>query len=240
MTGARIRKLMLGVAALAIVSGVVVAIATAPNSDGPLSPPATRGASAHPDAHTSDLALAAAYIGISTAQLRRELDVGSSLAEIANATAGRSASGLLDALLAPRAARLGKAVSTGRLSKTEQNRRLAKIFKRLGKEIHRHEGISVGPRDRATAARYLGLTVSEIRATLRSGRSLAQLANATRGRSPTGLIDALIRAKTATLAAEARAGKLSRAAHSAAIATLAQRMHREVYFKPRARRAGSG
>ncbi len=177
VTGARIRKLMLGVAGLAIVAGIVVAITTAPSSDGPLSPPSPHGVS--------------------------------------------------------------KAMSAERLSETEQDRRLAKIFKRLRKEIHRHEGITVGPRDRATAARYLGLDVSEIRAALRSGRSLAQLASATRGRSPADLIGALIRAKTATLAAEARAGKLSRAAHSAALATLAQLMRKEVYFSPRARSAGS-
>lgn len=97
--------------------------------------------------------------------------------------------------------------------------------------IHRYAGVSVGPVDRATAARYLGLTIAEIRTALRSGRSLAQTASSTRGRSAAGLIEALIHAKTAALASAVRAGKLTTAAQRASITTLPRRVSAEVYFR---------
>lgn len=223
---------MLGLAGLAILAGVALAIATAPSSsEGPLSPPPGRAAGARGE-DSSDVAIAARYIGVSSVQLRRKLSSDLTLAEIANATTGRSASGLFDALLAPRAARLRNAVSAGRLSEAKQEIKLAKLSKRLLKEIHRHEGIRVGPVDRATTARYLGLSVERVRAAIRSRHSLAQIASSRRGRSAAGLIRALIRTKTTALAAAVRAGKLSRAARSTSIATLPRRVSNEVYFVP--------
>jgi hypothetical protein len=232
MTAARIRKLMLGVAALALLAGIVIAILTAPgsNEEAP-STPSARASAIRPGEGSDDLAIAARYLDLSTTQLRSELNANSTLAEIADATAGRSSSGLLHALLAAKLAHLDRALSAGRLTRAARANKLARLSRRVSKEIHRHEGISVGPIDRATAALYLGLTVGEIRATLRSGRSLAQTASSTRGRSAAGLIDALIHAKTAALAAAVRAGKLTPAAQRASIATLPRRVSAEVYFR---------
>ena len=74
---------------------------------------------------------------------------------------------------------------------------------------HRHMGLAV-----ATAAGYLGLTGAQLQSELRGGRSLAQIASASHGKSTAGLIDALVAAKRARLA------KLS--------ATLTQRVTAEV------------
>ena len=47
-----------------------------------------------------DLSVAATYLGLSDTELQTELRSGKSLAEIANAIDGKSASGLIDALVA--------------------------------------------------------------------------------------------------------------------------------------------
>lgn len=138
MTGERKRKIMIGVAVLAILAGTVLAIVTASGSSaGPIKPGSHREEGARDARRASDLTLAAAYLGVSRAQLRRDLSSGSTLAEIANATSGRSAYGLTDALFAARAALLSEEVSAGKLSEAEQARRLAKLPERLAAEIHR-------------------------------------------------------------------------------------------------------
>jgi hypothetical protein len=236
MTGALKRKIMIGVAVLALLVGVVLAIVTASgSSDGPTRPQPRRAAGL-PGA--SDLALAASYIGISRAQLRHELDAGSTLADVANATRGRSASGLMDALFAASAARLSAAVSAGKLSKSKQTTRLAKLPERLNTEIHRHHGLGAGPVDVATTARYLEITAGQIREAQRSGRSLAQIADSRRHRSAAGLIQTLVSAKKAALAAAVRAGTLSRAAQSKMTAALARRVTAEAHYRPPKRASG--
>src|SRR5207302_3118042 len=57
-------------------------------------------------ASAADLALAASYLGISPQQLTRDLRSGQSLAQIANGHPGRSASGLIDILVAAKRRRL--------------------------------------------------------------------------------------------------------------------------------------
>src|SRR5689334_2377040 len=46
--------------------------------------------------------------------------------------------------------------------------------------------------DLSVAATYLGLTESQLQAKLRSGKTLAEVANATDGKSADGLVDALL------------------------------------------------
>src|SRR5207245_9230585 len=59
---------------------------------------------------------AASYLGLSPARLRADLAAGMTLAQIADATPGKSTRGLIDALIASRRARLAAAVASGRLS----------------------------------------------------------------------------------------------------------------------------
>lgn len=63
----------------------------------------------------------------------------------------------------------------------------------------------------ATAATYLGLSQSELQTDLQSGKTLAQIANATSGKSSSGLIDALVAARQKQLAAAVTAGTLTQA-----------------------------
>ena len=69
-----------------------------------------------------------------------------------------------------------------------------------------------GPNDDfAAAATYLGLSQADLQTALQSGKTLAQVANATSGKSAAGLIDALVTAEKTELAAAVTAGRLTQA-----------------------------
>ena len=57
--------------------------------------------------HSDGIQVAATYLGISLDSLRTQLQAGKTLAQIANATSGKSASGLIDALVADATTRFG-------------------------------------------------------------------------------------------------------------------------------------
>jgi hypothetical protein len=63
--------------------------------------------------------------------------------------------------------------------------------------------------DVAAAARYLGMPARDVRRELRQGGTLAALASTRPGRSTTGLVEAIIGARRANLAARVAAGLLS-------------------------------
>jgi hypothetical protein len=71
-----------------------------------------------PDAHGpgDDLAAAAGYLGISESALATQLQSGKTLAQIADAASGKSAAGLVDALVTHEQAELAQAVKDGRLT----------------------------------------------------------------------------------------------------------------------------
>ena len=62
-----------------------------------------------------DLSAAATYLGIDTSTLFQDLRSGKTLAQIANATSGKSAAGLIDALVQAAKSRLGGSVDTTQL-----------------------------------------------------------------------------------------------------------------------------
>jgi hypothetical protein len=61
------------------------------------------------------------------------------------------------------------------------------------------------------AASYLGVSSTALFTDLRSGKSLAQVANATSGKSASGLIDAMVSAEQKELDQEVTAGRLTQA-----------------------------
>jgi hypothetical protein len=62
------------------------------------------------------LSAAASYLGISQQQLFTQIRSGKTLAQIANATSGKSASGLIDAMVAEQKSNLDAAVKSGRIT----------------------------------------------------------------------------------------------------------------------------
>jgi len=74
---------------------------------------------------------AAAYLGISESSLRSQLAAGKTLAQIANATSGKSASGLIDAMVAAERKQLEQAVSSGRLTQSQADQLEANVKTRI-------------------------------------------------------------------------------------------------------------
>src|SRR4051812_5088947 len=61
------------------------------------------------------------------------------------------------------------------------------------------------------AASYLGVPASDLVTALRSGKTLADVASSTSGKSPSGLIAALVAAEKSHLAAAVKDGRLTQA-----------------------------
>jgi hypothetical protein len=62
------------------------------------------------------LSAAASYLGLSQQQLFAQIQSGKTLAQIANSTSGKSASGLIDAMVAEQKSNLDAAVKSGRIT----------------------------------------------------------------------------------------------------------------------------
>jgi transcriptional antiterminator Rof (Rho-off) len=205
-------KLLIGVAVVAVLAGVTAAVVMA----------------AQPFAHhrrAGTLATAAGYLGLSSAQLRSELQSGKSLAAIANTTSGRSQAGLIAAL---------EAASKERLAAAAANlpQLITAEVDRVGGPAARQEraGAHVAGRGHALAAAagYLGLSKTRLRSELRSGHTLAQVAKTTAGRSEAGLVEALVAAREAALERKVRAGKITAAEANVARPLLVKRVTAEV------------
>ena len=139
---------------------------------------------------------AATYIGISVDQLRTELGTDKSLADVAVAH-GKTRDGLIQALMA-----------------AEQTKISALVDKKgIGAQ---HGPGGPGGFDRgvlvdelSVAANYLGTTVDDLRAKMQAGQTLAQIADATSGKSRDGLVAALTTDAKAKIAAAQSAGKIT-------------------------------
>jgi hypothetical protein len=94
-----------------------------------------RGAGKHRRGGT--VSAAALYLGLSAAQLRQQLHSGTTLAQLAKATAGKSEAGLLEALLATRKAALATQVKAGALTQAQADETLPRLISRVTAAIHR-------------------------------------------------------------------------------------------------------
>jgi hypothetical protein len=182
-----------------------------------------RAAGAAHRLHRQDLSAAAAYLRVSSVQLEGELRSGKSLGAAAEAH-GKSSQGLIDAIVAARRARLARAA--------------AKLPARVGAEVagpvqlpaagigtgagapgHRVAArrlravgsFTAGRHLGAVAAGYLGLAPAQLGSQLRAGKTLAQIADATPGKSSAGLVETLVSARRQRLAAAVAHGRVSRA-----------------------------
>jgi hypothetical protein len=207
------RRLALGVALAAVIAGGTVAAIAA------TSPSTGRDAVVAPGL-ARDLPAAASYLGLAPARVQQDLRAGKTLAEIAAATPGKSESGLIATLVAARQARL--------------NTVSAKLTRRVKAEVNRVAGQGAA----GVARVYLGLTPTQLRAELRAGRTLAQIADATSGKSAAGLIAAIVQAREAKLAVAVTAGKMTRSQAEARAAGMQSRVTRLVNRTPRTGKSG--
>lgn len=75
---------------------------------------------AHPGGPADDLAAAAAYLGLTDAELKADHDAGKTLAQVAAATSGKSVDGLVAALVAAEKTELDAAVTAGKLTAAQE------------------------------------------------------------------------------------------------------------------------
>jgi hypothetical protein len=231
------KKLQTGIASVAVVALTAVGAAVAANKLSGSKPPqqvavgsfvaagnsTTAGTGDHhgPGFRHDDLADAASYLDITQAALETALNSGKTLAQVADATSGKSAAGLIDALVAAEKAELAAAVKAGDLTQAQADRIAANLKAHETAEVNgTFRGGHGGPGGRhghghgdelAAAATYLGITQSALVTELQAGKTLAQVAEATSGKSTAGLIAALVAAEKNELAAAVKAGRLTQA-----------------------------
>src|SRR5437870_11381034 len=143
---------------------------------------------------------AATYIGITEAQLRTELGTDKSLADVAIAH-GKTRDGLIAALVAAQQQDITTLVAQkGVGARPNPANGGGPGFRRGpgGRNV-------IGDSD-AAAATYLGTTEADLETKLRAGQTLAQIANATAGKSRDGLLNALVADATANIDAAQKAG----------------------------------
>jgi hypothetical protein len=175
----RTRPLVAAAAALALVAGGGAAYAAGLHS---ASKNGRRGAI---------VSAVAGYLGVTTQQLRFDLQSGETLAQITTAQ-GKSVSGLEQAVEAAFKSRLDQAVAAGKITNQREQLILSRLPARLDKLVNAsHPGALI----RVALVRsglikvsavYLGLTPQSLRSELRAGKTLAQVATA-QGKTATGL-----------------------------------------------------
>jgi hypothetical protein len=217
-------------------SATMIATAQSTSAGGPAT--ARHGGSSCAAGARRPVAVALGYLGLTRMQLVREIRSGRTLAEVAAATPGKSAAGLIDALVSAKAARLTAAVAAGRLPAAKLGGRLAGLRRRVAAAVDRVHRPGAGRRPYlALAADYLGLSRAQLRADLRPGSTLGGIADGTPGRSRAGLIEALLAPAKARLAARVGAGALTAANESKRLAMLTRRVQTIVDRRAHAKRA---
>jgi hypothetical protein len=178
--------------------------------------------------HGSLLKAAAQYIGVSRAELVREARSGQSLAQIAVAH-GKTVDGLKGAMRSALKARLDAAVAGGKLTAAQANARLARGELLIDRVVN---GRLAAPKQRSgksrllnVAARYVGVTPKALRAELKAGKSLAQVATA-HGKTVAGLKDTLLNPLKARLDKAVASGRITSAQAQARLDRLAARVDR--------------
>src|SRR4051812_1163805 len=195
--------------------------------------PAGRGLGfGRPGAGGDDLAAAASYLGTTPADLLAQLGSGKTLAQVANATSGKSAAGLIAALVAHEKQELAAAVSARRLTQAQADAMSAELQQRITDLVNgvhpAGPGRGFGHRGPGqllpTAASSLGTTPASLLTQLQAGKTLAQVANATCAKSAPWRSAALLSHEKQELAAAVSAGRLTQAQADAMSAELQQRI----------------
>jgi hypothetical protein len=185
---------------------------------------ADRGRGPHgPGGHggSPEAAAIATYLGLSPAELRTQLRAGKTLAQIAEMQ-GKSVPGLQDAIYAAAKRRFDQAVTNGRLTAAQEQMLLANLKSHLDDLVNGHgrPQWGAGPRPfGAGAAKYLGLTEAQLRAQLRNGKTLAQVAT-DQGKSVEGLKAAILADAKSRLDQAVAVGRLTAAQAEAILARL--------------------
>jgi hypothetical protein len=168
----------------------------------------------------ADQAAVAAYLGLTKEQLRTQLESGKTLAQIAT-DQGKSVSGLEDIIYAQAKTNLDQAVADGKVTAAQEQTMLADLKSHLDDLVNGkgpRGGLHVGVFDPAVAS-YLGLSETELRTQLESGKTLAQIAT-DQGKSVSGLEDVIYAQAKSDLDQAVADGKVTAAQEQTMLADL--------------------
>jgi phage FluMu protein gp41 len=170
---------------------------------------------------TDVLTPAASFLGVSLSTLEADLKGGKTLAQEATAK-GKTAAGLIDAIMASEKTVLDAENAAGWLTDAQETSVLANLKDAVTElvnngppvpDIRKHVGLL------DTAATYLGMTVSDLQAALKSGKTLADEA-AAKGKTVDGLVQALVAPTKTELDKRVTAGDITQAQENAIISNL--------------------
>jgi hypothetical protein len=147
---------------------------------------------------------------------------------------------LVAAVQAARSEEIKAAVADGRITQAQADA--------LEQRAQRHNGVSLfgyglgpgGRGDGAVAVQYLGISAAALRSDRQSGKSLAQIASSTPGKSVDGLKAALLAAKQARLRHAASRGLITTAQEQQRLAGLASRIEANIQRTTISHRASKG
>ena len=177
------------------------------------------------------LAVAATAIGISDDELRTALRSGQSIAQVAQSK-GVDVQKVIDAIVADARERVAEKVQEGDLTQAHADQRLANLPQRVTDMVNRTGGSRHGPGGHrrhgpgpglAAAADAIGVSEQDLVTALRSGQSIAQVAQS-KGVEVQKVIDAIVADARTRLAEKVQSGDLTQAQADQRLANLSARV----------------
>ena len=177
------------------------------------------------------LAVAANAIGIGEDELRTALRSGQSIAQVARSR-NVDVQKVIDAIVADARQRIAEKVQSGDLTQAQADERLANLTQRVTDMVNRTGGFRHGPGRHgrhgpgpglAAAATAIGIGEDELRTALRSGQSIAQVAQS-RNVDVQKVIDAIVAGARQRIAEKVQSGDLTQAQADERVANLTQRV----------------
>jgi D-Tyr-tRNAtyr deacylase len=155
---------------------------------------------------------AASFLGVSASTLEADLKAGKTLAQEAVAK-GKTADDLVTAIVAAQKTVLDAENAAGWITDSQETSLLSTLTTQITNLVN--NGPPVPPAAKApsllqTASTYLGVSVSDLQADLKSGKTLASVATA-QGKTADGLVAALVAVAKTSLDAQVTAGTITQA-----------------------------
>jgi hypothetical protein len=185
------------------------------------------------------LANAAAFLGMTPADLATALKGGKTLAQVA-VDKGKTAAALITALNAGAKKNVDAAVAAGWITEAQATTLLERLADEVESLVNAGPPVvkARGAGPLAAAATYLGMTVADLRTALQGGKSLAQVAT-DKGKSVDGLVAALTADAKKKLDAAVAAGDITQAQANTLLSKLTAQVTEQVNRVPRVKSSAS-
>jgi hypothetical protein len=163
---------------------------------------------------------AASYLGVSLSTLESDFKGGKTLAQEATAK-GKTASGLIDAIVASEKTVLDAENAAGWITDAQETSVLANLKDAITELVNNGPAVPPGGGSSLlqTAATYLGMSVSDLQTDLKAGKTLAAEATA-KGKTVDGLVQALLAPAKTDLDKRVASGDITQAQETAILNNL--------------------